>query len=506
MMVQLLYEDGERKPCRLVNEEELMQDLNLDVLFQAMSRNNSFLYETVKSVILSGGIDIGTIRYRQEILRDCMENPAVIQGIYDIAAKAVIDAIRYREYTQPNYARVVPVSVRVLKSVGLLEILVQQAEKLKDLLRSNQKYFQSKGLATFCERFHKAFPEPFFPQVKENIADLNYLCEGGRLILGVKIGKGLKGTGYVLRKLSTDAADLANRRKHPKTSRWNEIVLDNYSLASSAREIEDAGLIRILRLINYFNSTMMRFFETLQFEAGFYAGCVHLYLTLCEMNLPVSLPHPQAMGEKQLSFMGLYDLSLALSDKKKPVDNDLSASGRRLIVITGANQGGKSTFLRSIGLAQLMMQCGLFVAAGSFQSGLCDKLFTHFIRDEDIHMDSGKLDEELTRTERIVDHVTPYSLLLMNESFASTTEREGSQIARDIITAFTEAGIRVLFVTHLFEFAWTTYLEQCDSTLFLRAGRNGDGSRSFIIREGEPLRTSFGEDLYNSIIMGAAHV
>jgi hypothetical protein len=506
MMVQLLYEDEERKPCRTKHEEELIQDLNLNVLFQAMSGSNSFLYETVKSVVLSGGTDIGTILYRQKILKDCMDNPAVIQEIYDIAAKAVIDAIRYREYTQPNYARVVPVSVRVLKSVGLLEILVQKAEKLRDLLQSNQKCFQSKGLISFCDRFHKAFPEPFFPQVKKNIADLNYLCEGGRLILGAKIGKGLKGTGYVLRKLSRDAADQANRRKHPKTPQWNEIVLDNFSLASSAREIEDAGLIRILRLVNHFTATMIRFFEALQFEAGFYIGCVHLYLTICQMNLPVSFPNPQAMGEKELSFTGLYDLSLALNEKKKPVENDLSAAGKKLIVVTGANQGGKSTFLRSIGLAQLMMQCGLFVAADSYQSGLCDQILTHFVREEDIRMDSGKLDEELARMERIVDHITPYSLLLMNESFASTTEREGSQIARDIITAFTEAGIRVLFVTHLFEFAWAAYLDQCESSLFLRAGRNKDGSRSFIIREGEPLRTSFGEDLYNSIIMGAAHV
>ncbi len=506
MKVQLLYEDDERRPGKTVQEEELLQDLNLEVLFQAMSMNNFFLYETVKSVVLSGGTDIATIRYRQEILKDCMENPAVIREIYDIAEKAVNDALRYREYTQPNYARVVPVSIRVLKSVGLLEILVQKTEKLIDLLRSKEKCFQSKGLTAFCERIQKVFPEPFFPLVKKNITELNYLCEGGRLILGSKIGKGLKGTGYVLRELSRDTPDQVNRRKHSRGAMWNEIVLNNYSLASSAREIEDAGLIRILRIVNHFTSAMMRFFEALQFEAGFYSGGVHLYLTLCEMGFPVSFPHPQAMGEKQLSFTSLYDLSLALNEKRKPVGNDLSAAGRKLIVITGANQGGKSTFLRSIGLAQLMMQCGLFVAANSFRSGLCDQIFTHFVREEDIRMDSGKLDEELVRMERIIDHITPCSLLLMNESFASTTEREGSKIAHDIITAFTDAGVRVLFVTHLFEYAWTAYLEQSESALFLRAGRNEDASRSFIISEGEPMRTSFGEDLFNSIIMDTTHV
>lgn len=499
MKVQLLFENEERRPIQPDHEEHILQDLNLEVLFQAMSQNNFFLYETAKSVVLSGVTDIGTILYRQEILKDCIKNPAAIQEIYDIAAKAVLDALRYREYTQPNYARIVPVSVRVLKSVGLLEILVQRVEKLKCLLRSKEKCFQSRGLTSFCKRIQEVFPEPFFSQVKKNIADLNYLCEGGRLILGAKIGKGLKGAGYVLRELCR--LDQAKQRKYAKGSLWNEIALNNYSLASSAREIEDAGLIRILRLVNHFTATMMRFFETLQFESGFYTGCVNLFLTLCEIGVPFSFPHPQAMGEKHLSFRGLYDLSMALNERKKPVENDLSAIGKKLIVITGANQGGKSTFLRSIGLAQLMLHCGMFVAANSFHSGLCDRVFTHFVREEDIRMDSGKLDEELVRMERIINHITPCSFLLMNESFASTTEREGSKIARDIITALTEVGVRVLFVTHLYEFAWTLYHEQREDTMFLRAGRNEDASRSFIIREGEPLRTSFGEDLFNSIIV-----
>ena len=64
-------------------------------------------------------------------------------------------------------------------------------------------------------------------------------------------------------------------------------------------------------------------------------------------------------------------------------------------MITGANQGGKSTFLRSVGLAQLMMQCGMFVAAESLRASVGQRLFTHYKREEDAAMESGKLDEEL---------------------------------------------------------------------------------------------------------------
>ena len=122
-------------------------------------------------------------------------------------------------------------------------------------------------------------------------------------------------------------------------------------------------------------------------------------------------------------------------------------------MITGANQGGKSTFLRSVGLAQLMTQCGMFVGAESFRANVCDGVFTHYKREEDETMESGKLDEELARMSEIADQITADCMLLCNESFASTNEREGSEIARQVVEAMLEEGIKVLFVTHMFDLA-----------------------------------------------------
>ena len=113
-------------------------------------------------------------------------------------------------------------------------------------------------------------------------------------------------------------------------------------------------------------------------------------------------------------------------------------------MITGANRGGKSTFLRGIGLAQLMMQCGMFVPAAVFPRQCLRWLFTHFKREEDASMRSGKLDEELSRMSAIIDNITPHSIVLFNESFASTNEREGSEIARQIVRALLERGVKVL--------------------------------------------------------------
>jgi DNA mismatch repair ATPase MutS len=99
----------------------------------------------------------------------------------------------------------------------------------------------------------------------------------------------------------------------------------------------------------------------------------------------------------------------------------------------------------------------------------------------------------------IVDKLTSNSMLLLNESFAATNEREGSQIARQIICALLEKRIRIFFVTHLYECARGFHDRKLDNSLFLRAERKADGVRTFKLVAGEPLQTSYGEDLYKRI-------
>ena len=148
-----------------------------------------------------------------------------------------------------------------------------------------------------------------------------------------------------------------------------------------------------------------------------------------------------------------------------------------------------------------MMQCGMFVAAESFRANICNGIFTHYKRKEDTSMKSGKLDEELFRMNEIVNNIKANSMILFNESFAATNEREGSEIARQIIYALMEKHIKVFFVTHLYEFAHNFYDKNTEIAIFLRAERKPDGRRTFKIIEGKPLETSYGEDLYKSIFL-----
>ena len=182
------------------------------------------------------------------------------------------------------------------------------------------------------------------------------------------------------------------------------------------------------------------------------------------------------------------------------VGNTLTAENKNLYIVTGANQGGKTTFLRSFGQAQLMAQCGLPVGAKAYAAPYRRAVFTHFRQEEDRFLKSGKLDKELEWMDRIADHVQSGDLVLFNESFASTNEREGSEIGREITEALVESGVEVVSVSHLHMFA-ASFRGQ-EGVQFLRAERLPSGERTFRLLPGEPEETAYGEDIYRRIFEG----
>ena len=281
------------------------------------------------------------------------------------------------------------------------------------------------------------------------------------MLLSAGLGKGNKGTGYVLRRPGQRRQGLLDRISGDDRDSYTMRIADrDESGHRSLADLRGQGINLAANALAQSADHILSFFTMLRCELGFYVGCLNAARPARATRESRSASRcrlPRA-ARVALSFRGLYDacLSLRLADGRA-VGNDVSADGKTLVIITGANQGGKSTFLRSVGLAQLMMQCGMFVAAESFAGTVCDGLFTHYRREEDAAMESGKLDEELSRMSQIADRVTPGAVVLFNESFAATNEREGSQIARQIVRALVESGIRVFLVTHFFDLAHSLY-------------------------------------------------
>ncbi len=494
MKVFLMYPDRDFDPEQKfpLNEQDLVRDLALDVLLNAMAHGDKFLLEVARQALLAGVDTPDVIRYRQDVLRDCLENPAVVREIYRIPTEAI--EIKQREWMGifSHYP-----SGILNGALKMLEMFVEQLKKLRRIADEHAADFKSEGFTRFFTMIKYELNDDYFAVVENHIKTLKF---PGGVVLSARLGKGNEGTNYVLRKpiqpggpwfkrVFTHKSPSYSFRLHPRDEQG----------ARALEELKDRGLNLVANAVAQSTDHIKSFFNILRQELAFYLGCLNLSEQLAQLQEPICFPQPVSADERQLSFTNLYDVSLALTTKKTVVGNDVNADNKDLILITGANQGGKSTFLRSIGLAQLMMQAGMFVPAESFHANVCRGLFTHYKREEDTAMESGKFEEELVRMNAIMEAVQPNALILFNESFAATNEREGSEIARQIVTALLEKHIKVAFVTHLYTFANSFYKEKMENVISLRAERQPDGTRTFKLKEAEPLQTSYGMDVYNNL-------
>ena len=155
---------------------------------------------------------------------------------------------------------------------------------------------------------------------------------------------------------------------------------------------------------------------------------------------------------------GFYNMKLAaaVSEKQETiVTNDLDFDKAHLVyVLTGANRGGKTTVTQAVGLLFALAQGGIFVPADSFVFQPADCIYTHFPADEDKTMDLGRLGEECRRFRQIYSDSTKNSLLLLNETFSTTSFEEGYFIAKDAVRAILSKGVRTIYNTHMHKLAF----------------------------------------------------
>ena len=474
------------------NEQALTQDLALNTLFDAMALGYDFLLEVAKKAILSSLNDSESILYRQNILKDCLKNSSIVRNVYNVALESIENKKKHWWGFSSRY----PSSI-LYSSVEALKMFVGQLKKLRTIADEHADKFDSEGFARFFAMLKGELSDEYFARVQEHLRVLKF--RKGAL-MSAKLGKGNKAVNFVLHKPGGKEQSWVGRIFGQETPVYSfRLHPRDENGAKALSDLKDRGLNLVANALAQSADHILSFFQMLRTELTFYVGCLNLHGQLVKKGEPACFPVPAASGERKHSFYGLYDVCLALSITQKVVGNDVNADNKDIVIITGANQGGKSTLLRAIGQAQLMMQAGMFVPAESCSSEVCDGIFTHYRREEDTTMKSGKLDEELNRMSDMADNITPNSALLFNESFAATNEREGSEIAKQITGALVEKGVKVFFVTHLYEFARGLYDKKMGNALFLRAERMTDGARTFRLVEGEPLQTSYGEDLYDRV-------
>ena len=198
---------------------------------------------------------------------------------------------------------------------------------------------------------------------------------------------------------------------------------------------------------------------------------------------------------------GFYNLKLLASLQPDAVTrNDLDFSPeRRIYILTGANRGGKTTVTQATGQLFLLAQAGISVPAGRFAFCPADQVLTHFPADEDQTMDLGRLGEECRRFRELFGLCSARSVLLLNETFSTTSFEEGYYIAVDAVKAVLDRGCRMIYNTHMHKLAYNLDSDINDPEKPGKAvslvAETKDGTNSFRVRVAPPEGRSFARDI-----------
>jgi DNA mismatch repair ATPase MutS len=228
-------------------------------------------------------------------------------------------------------------------------------------------------------------------------------------------------------------------------------------------------------------------------------------------GLPVCRPDIVPMTERVCELHEAYNLNLALhqiasNDGHTPiVTNDVRmGDDGRIGILTGPNQGGKTTYTQMVGLCQILAQTGLWVPAARARLSPVDNIYTHYPVEEQVARGTGRFGDEAQRLSQIFAHSTRHSLVLLNESLASTTPGESLYIAQDIVRILRRLGARAIFATHLHELAADVAALNASTAgdsriISLVASRRAVGDdglpRSYKITPGPPLGRSYAQEI-----------
>lgn len=239
-------------------------------------------------------------------------------------------------------------------------------------------------------------------------------------------------------------------------------------------------------------------------ELIFYIRWASLIRKIQNLNLPICKPQVLPTSQRVLQTDGLYNLKLAIKavngEDIDIVTNSLDFNEEhRIYIMTGPNRGGKTTFTQAIGLMYLLAQHGIFVPASEFWFSPCDTIYTHFPADENKTVDLGRLGEESVRLSEIMQNSTENTLVLMNETLATTNVEEGVYLARDIVRFMCYIGVRAIYNTHMHDLARNLEAFNSDPEIHSRVESlvTGieNGRRSFLVQVLPPQNASYARDI-----------
>jgi DNA mismatch repair protein MutS len=432
---------------------ECFADLHLDQIVDAIARGN--VQDSLKTYFYAPLHDLRAVHYRHEIFAD-LQSDAIRQPL-----ASFVNDMKTMDH---HLERAETIHHRLQQQRWFLDAVRGYCNALR-CLRQNLSWadVSSRGLTHFAEYLAEYVDDaPFQALLAETeavqaaLGKVRYTVhiEGLKVHVGMFDGQGDFSTevAAVFDRFRGEGGD-GNRRPLPDSEYMNHVerqVLERVAKLDSPTF--DTLAQYCARNSGFIDATIARFGR----EIGFYLA----YLAFMERfaNTPLRFSYPTVSS----TFDGVYaedafDLALASRrhvSAESLVCNDFRLSGsERIFVVTGPNQGGKTTFARTIGQLTYLAALGCPVPAARATVMLPDHIFTHFERQESLTTLRGKLENELVSIHDILSRATANSVIVMNESFASTTVDDSLLIGTEVLRRIIAVGCLAVYVTFLDELA-----------------------------------------------------
>ena len=413
-----------------------------------------------------------------------------------------------------------------LASITEIELYISCIEILHKGLCSSNAVFRSRAFTALQRYVRELTESEYYVKLNQRLNELTTrVREIKSISIGVNLDQSLRPTYSGVISINSepfksgDTLDkilrlnlrndrytcIANLVPAAKGQSDNQRTALSNALNSALNDIYRSSLKSWKKIVNTYILENTDFLLRLMPEIEFLVKGTELQKRLIMSGHKLSKPEIAPMEQRALSAKGLYNpaVALKLDSGEQMVTHDVSfdTNDALIYVLTGPNRGGKSVITCALGLSLAMMQLGMFVPAEHARMSPADAIFTHFPTGADDTIDKGRLGEECDRLSEIFDCVTPYSLVLLDESFSSTGSYEGSYIASEVLCGLSVAGCRALFSTHLHELAAEIDRINLDASKLggvkidtLVAGID-DGERSFKIHRAKPDGKSYARDI-----------
>ena len=545
MEYSLMYpQDAERTESNLT--EETVNDLSVEFILDALTKQR---YERSHILRMMTRItdNPAVIRYRCDVFEDFLRFPKLRQSMEELVGRLadLRDLERFQKDQEgSDFWSLVNRLREIDEYVNCITLLKETLEGLD---------VQSEGILTLRRLVTDIAEESGCPELR---ADIDETIAKVRRMKSITIGVNLDSmlrpasagvvslndTEYRESSLMRRFMSFADRKDelrhgtdttgvrvfHPATpikvpelrqsTELNDNMLGAHSRVSAvtgadalSNAIKDTVTGIMKQSVNEVKSTIRRYVNISGYmlinimpEILFYIRWAELIDKIKAAGLPVCKAVILPPEQRDCSFRDLYNLKLAINktggEDIHIITNDIDFNDdRRIFILTGPNRGGKTIFTQAWGLAMLLAQLGVYVPASYAAISPCDNIYTHFPADENDTVDLGRLGEESKRLAEIFEQATDRSIMLLNESLATTSVTEGLFIAKDVVRAMRYLGARAIFNTHMHDLARSVdalneEVEGTSKAANLVTGVH-DGERSFKVSLLPPQGVSYAKDI-----------